>query len=71
MDYISIMAIDGHSSKTEGITLSAKTPALLREGLKEFESKLTYSRYELVSDDFIENFDANILNVLDEFEVSI
>jgi 23S rRNA-/tRNA-specific pseudouridylate synthase len=71
MDFINITAIDKHSSRTEGITLSAKTPETLREGIKEFEKELTYRRYELVSDDFIEEFDDNILKVLDEFEVSI
>ena len=71
MDFINIMAIDAHSSKTQGITLSAKTPELLRSGIQEFERELIYRRYELVSDDFIEDFDQPILDVLDEFEVSI
>ena len=31
MDFIHIMAIDAHSSATQGITLSAETPEKLRE----------------------------------------
>jgi len=71
MDFIHIMAIDAHSSATQGITLSAETPEILRARLTSFEKEITYRRYELTSDDFVEDFDESILDVLDEFEVSI
>jgi len=70
MNFINITAIDKHSSRTEGITLSTKTAATLRAGIDSFESGLSYSKYELVSDS-IEDYDKDILEVLDEFEVSI
>lgn len=73
--YITITAIDRHSSDSMSRTFSTtfkgvENEIMLKHMIEEWEKELPYRRYELVTQDFIEDYSEEILNVLDELEVS-
>jgi hypothetical protein len=51
-------------------TFSTKCPVKFKEAVLEFEKELPYRRYELVTEEFIEDYSEEIVDVLDELEVS-
>ena len=67
-EFITITAIDKHSSDT--MSRSFATIYKLKSMINEWEKEIPYRRYELVAQDFIEDYSNNIQEVLDELEVS-
>ena len=69
MDLLTITAIDQHSSSTSGRTFSTDNADEFKKSVQEFEKELPYKRYELVTEEFIEEYDDQIVKILDELEV--
>ncbi len=67
-EFITITAVDKHSSDT--MSRSFSTIFKLKSMINEWEKEIPYRRYELVAQDFIEDYSTNIQEVLDELEVS-
>lgn len=75
LDFVTITAIDKHSSDTTSRTFSTKfkgveNEIMLKNMIEAWESELPYSRYELLTQEDIEDYSQEIQNVLDELEVS-
>lgn len=70
MNLITITAIDRGSSDSRSRTLSSESPEVLAKGIQEFENELEYRRYELITEDFAEDYEDSILQVLDEMQVT-
>ena len=70
MEFITITAVDQHSSDTMSRTFNTKSINDMKESIKEFETELPYRRYELMSDELMEDYNDDIINVLDELEVN-
>lgn len=66
MNLITITAIDMHSSDSMSRTLSVEN---LKKGIKDFEKDITYSRYELMTEELIEEYSEEVINTLDELDV--
>lgn len=65
-----ITAIDRHSSDSMNRTLSTENAELFRKGIEEFEQDLPYMRYELTTDEDIDDYSQEIIDILNEKEVS-
>lgn len=75
LDLITITAIDRHSSETTSRTFSTtfkgeENEFMLKSMISSWESELPYTRYELVTQDFVEDYSQEVQDVLDELEVS-
>ena len=69
-EFISITAIDKHSSDTISRTFSTESAILLKAMVEDWEKKdVPFSRYELTTQDFIDEFPDDIVDVLEELEV--
>jgi hypothetical protein len=74
MDLITIQAADRNSSETTSRTFSttfqgSENPTMLKAMVEEWEKELPYTKYELVTPDFIEDYSDEIKEVLEELEV--
>ena len=74
-EFITITAIDKHSSDTMSRSFSTKFKGIenefmLKSMVVEWEKEIPYRRYELVTQDFVEDYSNNIQEVLDELEVT-
>ena len=74
-EFITITAIDKNSSDTMSRSFSTtfkgnENEFMLKSMINEWEKEILYRRYELVTQDFIEDYSNNIQEVLDELEVS-
>ena len=74
-EFITITAVDKHSSDTMSRTFSTtfkgnENEFILKSMINEWEKEIPYRRYELVTQDFIEDYSNNIQEVLDALEVS-
>lgn len=67
MNLITIEAIDMHSSDTISRTLSTDN---LKDGLEKFERELPFSRYELVCNELMDEYDKSVIDILDELDVT-
>mgnify|MGYP000944110880 CR=1 FL=1 len=75
IEFITITAVDKNSSDTMSrsfsITFKGKeNEFMLKSMVKEWEEEIPYRRYELVTQDYIEDYSNNIQEVLDELEVT-
>ena len=75
LDLITITAIDRHSSDTTSRTFSTtfkgeENEFMLKGMISSWESELPYTRYELVTQEIIEDYSQEVQDVLDELEVS-
>jgi hypothetical protein len=73
--FITITAIDRDSSNTMTRTFSTtfqgvENEIMLRSMIVEWEKEIPYRRYELMTQDFIEDYSEEILNVLEELEIT-
>jgi len=66
MDLLTITAIDKHSSDTMSRTFSTDDVKKFKNAVEKFEKELPYSRYELMTDELIDDYSQEIINVLDE-----
>ena len=74
-EFITITAIDKHSSDTMSRNFSttfkgSENEFMLKSMVNEWKKEIPYRRYELVTQDFIEDYSDNIQEVLDELEVT-
>ena len=74
-EFITITAVDKNSSDTMSRSFSTtfkgnENEFILKSMINEWEKEIPYRRYELVTQDFIEDYSNNIQEVLDELEVS-
>jgi len=68
-EFISITAIDKHSSDTTSRNFSTKSEIILKAMIEEWEKEIPYRRYELTTTDFVDEYPTEIVDVLDELEV--
>ncbi len=74
MDLITITAVDKNSSDTQSRTFSTtfkgrENEHMLKAMIQEWEKELSYTKYELVTQDFIEDYSDEVQEVLEELEV--
>jgi len=74
MDLITIQAVDKNSSDTQSRTFSttfqgSENTTMLKAMVENWEKELPYTKYELVTPDFIEDYSDEIQEVLEELEV--
>ena len=74
-DFVSITAVDKHSSDTMSRNFSTtfegeENEFMLRSMISEWEKEIPYRRYELITQDDIDEFSEEIQDVLDELEVT-
>jgi len=67
---LTITAIDRDSSDTMSRTFSTESPELFMEAVEKFESELSYRKYELITNDMIEDYSEEIINILDELLIT-
>jgi hypothetical protein len=70
MDLLTITAIDRDSSDTTSRTFSTENVVTFKNSVEEFESELPYRKYELMTEELIEDYGIEIVGVLDELEVT-
>jgi len=70
MDLITITAIDKYSSDMLSRTFSTKSVDSFKESIQEFEKELSFVKYELTCDELIKEYSDDVINVLDELEVT-
>jgi len=70
MNLLTITAIDHHSSDTMSRTFSTESISNFKKAVEEFEKELPYSRYELMTDELMEDYSDELIEVLDELEVT-
>ena len=74
MDLITITAVDKNSSDNQSKTFSttfqgSESPTMLKSMVENWEKDLPYTKYELVTPDFIEDYSDEIQEVLEELEI--
>ena len=69
MDFITITAIDAHSSETRGLTFSVQNSTEFKKSVEDWEKELPYRRYSLITEDYIEDYSKEIIKILDNLEV--
>ncbi len=70
MDLISITIIDlGNSSESRTRTFSTHSVKGLIEGIREFQEEVPFRRYQLLTNDDINDYNMEIREVLDQEEV--
>jgi len=74
-EFITITAVDKNSSDTMSRSFSTtfkgkENEFMLKSMIKEWEKEIPFRRYELVTQDYIEDYSNNIQEVLDELEVT-
>lgn len=70
MDLLTITAIDRDSSDTMSRTFSTNSVESFKKSVKDFEKDLPYRKYELMCDELMEEYSKDIVNALDELEVT-
>lgn len=70
MNFLTITAIDKHSSDMMNRTFSATTPDKLKEDVEEWEKEIPYRRYELTTNELVSDYPDGIEEALDELEVT-
>jgi len=71
MEFISITAIDKHSSDTAGRTFPTKDSKVLKSLIEAWETELSFNKYELVCNELSNDYSTEVLGVLEELEVDI
>ena len=66
---ITITAVDMHSSDSTTRTFTVEPITTLKNSIMEWEKELPYHRYELSTQDFIEGYLNDVINIIDELEV--
>jgi len=70
-NFVTITAVDKNSSDTTSRSFSVGSDILLRAMIKDWIKKdVKYNKFELVTPDFLDEFEQNVQDVLDEFEIS-
>jgi len=74
-EFITITAVDKHSSDTMSRTFSTtfqgkENEFMLKNMIEEWEKEIPYRRYELVTEDFIEDYSDEIQELIEELEIS-
>jgi len=69
-EFISITAVDKHSSDSMSRSFTISNEHLLRSAVEEWEKEIPFGRYELVTQDDIEEYTKEVQDVLDELEVT-
>jgi len=67
MEYITITAIDRHSSDTMSRTIPTNN---IRSGIEQFEQDLPFTRYELTTIDDVDELTFGQINTLEDLEVT-
>lgn len=67
---ITITAIDKHSSDTMSRTFNTQSATELKKAIQEFEKDLPYMRYELTTDEDMDDYPQEVIDILDEQEVT-
>ena len=75
MDFISVTAIDKNSSDTMSRNFSTtfkgeENEFMLKAMITEWEKEIPYRRYELITQDDIDDYSEDIQVVLDELEIT-
>lgn len=68
--FITVTAVDKHSSDSTSRSFTIHNECLLKESIEAWENELPYSRYELITQDDIEDYSLEIQTVLDELEIT-
>ena len=69
MDLFTITAIDRDTSDTTSRTFSTKSLEIFQSSVKEWEKELPYRKYELISEELIEDYSDGVVDILDELEI--
>ena len=67
--FMRITATDMHSSDTMSRTFSVVDPLAFKTSVEQFEKELPYHRYELMCNDYVEDYSDDIVSILAELEV--
>lgn len=70
MNIITIIAIDLNSSDTMSRTFGTTHVEGFKKAIEEFEGELPYKNYELMCDDFMDDYTPAIIAILDELDVT-
>lgn len=70
MNLLTVVAIDRDSSDTMSRTFSTNSVESFKKSIMEFESELPYRRYELMTDEMIEEYSNEIRLALVELEIT-
>ena len=70
MNLITIIAIDRNSSDSMSRTFSINSIPQLKTDIEKFESELPYRKYELMCDELMEDYNENVIELLDELDVT-
>ena len=75
IEFITISAIDKHSSDTISRSFSTtfkgiENEHMLKSMILEWEKEIPFRRYELITQDFLDDYSLEIQNVLTELEVT-
>ena len=70
MDLLTITAIDGKSSDTMSRTFFTKDVEKFRESVREWETEIPYRRYELTITGFVDDCSDEIIEALDDLEIT-
>lgn len=69
-EFITIEAIDKDSSELMGKTFSALDGETLKKEVEEWEKTIPYRKYELITQDFFEDYSDDVVEALEKLEVS-
>ncbi len=70
MNLLTLSAIDMHSSEQYIRTFSTNDALTFKQDVENFEKELPFRRYELMCNELISDYSDEIIEVLDELEVT-
>ena len=70
MNLLTITAIDRNSSDTMSRTFHTDSIHHLKKNVVEFENELPFSKYELTTMELMDEYPNEVVEVLDELEVT-
>jgi len=69
-EFITVTAIDKHSSDTTSRSFMVANEFLFKSMVEEWQKEIPYRRYELVTQDDIDEYTDEVKQVLDELEIT-
>jgi len=69
-EFITVTAVDKHSSDSTSRSFTIRNEHLLKEAIEDWENELSYRRYELTTQDDIDDYPVEIQTVLNELEIT-
>ena len=69
VEFLTITASDQHSSDSTSRTFSTSSPDSFKKDIEEWEKELPYRRYELMTNELIDDYSDEIVTIIDDLEV--